>query len=72
MCFCIVGFLYAVFILPELKGLSLEEVDAIFNDRSGAEDRERRERVAKQIGLDKIEADVRRETAGSGEKRSAV
>lgn len=59
MVFCIVGFIYAVFILPELKGLSLEEVDSIFNDRSGAEDRERRERIAKQIGLDKAAADVR-------------
>lgn len=77
MVFCIVGFLYSVFLLPEvrlyrvgskvpritltrsqLKGLSLEQVDAIFNDTSGAEDRERRERVAKQIGLDKAAADV--------------
>lgn len=58
MAFCIVGFIYSVFILPELKGLSLEEVDAIFNDQSGAEDRARRERVAKQIGLDKIANDV--------------
>lgn len=30
MCFCIVGLLYAIFILPELKGLTLEEVDEIF------------------------------------------
>jgi sugar porter (SP) family MFS transporter len=29
MCFCIVGLLYAIFILPELKGLTLEEVDQI-------------------------------------------
>ncbi|KAK1926871.1 putative galactose transporter [Papiliotrema laurentii] len=72
MCFCIVGFIYAVFILPELKGLSLEEVDAIFNDRSGAEDRARRERVAKQIGLDKVEQDVRRETAGGPEKANGA
>jgi hypothetical protein len=58
MGFCIIGFLYSVFLLPELKGLSLEDVDAIFNDKSGAEDRARRERVAKQIGLDKIAQDV--------------
>ncbi|WVR03665.1 hypothetical protein IAU60_000660 [Kwoniella sp. DSM 27419] len=58
MCFCIVGFIYAVFILPELKGLSLEEVDRIFNDDTGAEDRARRERIAKQIGLDKVAADI--------------
>lgn len=69
MCFCVVGLIYAVFILPELKGLSLEEVDAIFNDQSGAEDRARRERVAKQIGLDKAAQDVQhRETGVPGEK----
>lgn len=72
MVFCIVGFIYAVFILPELKGLSLEEVDSIFHDRSGAEDRERRERIAKQIGLDKAAADVRHDEnatlAGDAEK----
>lgn len=54
MCFCVVGFIYSVFILPELKGLSLEEVDRVFHDESGAEDRARRERVAAQIGLDKV------------------
>lgn len=89
MCFCVVGFFYAVFLLPELKGeslyllttvyhvlttgLSLEEVDAIFNDTSGAEDRARRERVAKQIGLDKIAQDVQHKEAVPGaplEKRS--
>ncbi|WWD16346.1 hypothetical protein CI109_100772 [Kwoniella shandongensis] len=58
MVFCILGFIYAVFLLPELKGLSLEEVDRIFNDTSGAEDRQRRERIAKQIGLDKVAAEV--------------
>lgn len=61
MAFCIIGFIYAAFILPELKGLSLEEVDAIFHDKSGAEDRERRERVAKQIGLDKVAQEVKHE-----------
>jgi hypothetical protein len=72
MCFCIVGFFYAVFLLPELKGLSLEEVDAIFHDKSGAEDRERRERVAKQIGLDKIANQVQhQETAKEGKPPQA-
>lgn len=69
MCFCIVGFFYAVFLLPELKGLSLEEVDAIFNDTSGAEDRARRERVAKQIGLDKIAQEVQHKEGGSTAQR---
>ncbi|ORY30806.1 general substrate transporter [Naematelia encephala] len=64
MCFCIVGFFYSIFILPELKGLSLEEVDAIFKDTSGTEDRERRERVARQIGLDKVAQQVHHKEMG--------
>jgi hypothetical protein len=59
MCFCILGFFYATALLPELKGLSLEEVDAVFNDNSGRLDRERRERIARQIGLDKIAQSVK-------------
>lgn len=58
MGFCIIGLLYTIFLLPELKGLSLEQVDAVFHDKSGAEDRERRERVAKQIGLDKAAQEI--------------
>jgi hypothetical protein len=79
MCFCICGFIYATVILPELKGLSLEEVDAIFKDQSGAEDRARRERVAKQIGLDKVAQDIQHKegnqgkgAAMTGEKRSEM
>ncbi|GMK54202.1 hypothetical protein CspeluHIS016_0107880 [Cutaneotrichosporon spelunceum] len=53
MCFCAVGVFYSVFLLPELKGLTLEEVDHIFHDTSGFKDQARRERVAKQVGLDK-------------------
>ncbi|CAK9784474.1 unnamed protein product [Cutaneotrichosporon oleaginosum] len=67
MCFCLVGLLYAIFILPELKGLTLEEVDHIFHDTSGAEDLARRERIAKQIGLDKVARDIQhQETGGTG------
>jgi len=49
--------------------LSLEEVDVVFHDQSGAEDRARRERVAKQVGLDKFAQDVQDREA-TGEKRS--
>lgn len=44
------------------------QVDAVFNDNSGAEDAARRERIAKQIGLDKVAADVRHEETAGGEK----
>jgi len=66
MAFCIIGFLYAWLLLPELKGKSLEEVDAIFKDTSGAEDAARRERIAKQIGLDKVAQEVKHEEHGAG------
>jgi hypothetical protein len=68
MAFCIIGFFYAAFLLPELKGRSLEDVDRIFNDTSGAEDAARRERIAKQIGLDKAAADVQHDERAGGEK----
>ncbi|KIR26193.1 galactose transporter [Cryptococcus deuterogattii 99/473] len=68
MCFCVVGFLYSIFILPELKGLSLEEVDQLFHDTSGAEDRARRDRIAAQIGLDKVANQIQhREKANDAE-----
>lgn len=71
MVFCIIGFIYAAFVLPELKGLTLEEVDAVFNDTSGAEDRARRVRIAEQIGLDKIAQEVQHKE-GSAERTPAA
>lgn len=66
----IVGVFYAVFLLPELRNKSLEEIDEVFQDASGREDRERRERVAKQIGLDKVQDEImhreQHEKAGNG------
>lgn len=58
MCFCILGLLYSIFIVPELKGKTLEDIDRVFGDSSGAEDQRRRERIAQQIGLDKVARDV--------------
>jgi len=54
MAFMILGALWAFFLLPELKNRTLEEIDAFFRDQSGAEDAARRQRIAKQIGLDKL------------------
>lgn len=69
MYFCVLGFFWALLILPELKGLSLEEIDSLFKDRSSAEDRERRERTGREIGLDKIaEAMEHRESVGAGDE----
>lgn len=40
--FCAVSFLWALYVLPELKGVSLEEMDAFLGDKASAVDRERR------------------------------
>jgi MFS family permease len=51
MCFCVLGLLWVHFILPELKGLTLEEIDGVFADEVSAEDRLRRERIAEELGV---------------------
>lgn len=54
MVFMIVGVLWSLFLLPELKNKTLEEIDTFFRDESGAEDAARRQKIARQIGLDKL------------------
>lgn len=52
---CLVAVVWAIFLLPELKGLSLEQIDEIFHDSSATEDLERRKRVAAEVGLEDAE-----------------
>lgn len=54
MGFMLWGCFWSYFLLPELKGKTLEEIDNFFRDNTGAEDAKRRERIAKQVGLDKL------------------
>lgn len=37
--------------MPELKGLTLEEIDVVFADEISSEDRLRRERIANELGV---------------------
>jgi MFS family permease len=51
MCFCALGLLWVCFVLPELKGLTLEEIDAVFADEESMEDRMRRQRIGEELGI---------------------
>lgn len=51
LCFCVLGLAWVYFLLPELKGLSLEEIDAVFADEVSTEDRLRRDRIADELGI---------------------
>lgn len=55
MSFMVAAMFWSVLVLPELKGLSPLQIDEVFNDTTAAEDEARRERIAKEIGLDKLQ-----------------
>lgn len=51
VCCCVIGLAWVYFVLPELNGLSLEKIDAVFADGISTEDRLRRERIADELGV---------------------
>lgn len=49
--FCLIMFLWVYFFLPETRYKSMEEMDLVFGDNSGAVDRERMQEIMAEIGL---------------------
>lgn len=70
MCFMIFAMFWSAVILPELRGLSLEQIDEIFHDTTSTEDEIRRQKIARQIGLDKLQAqaEIEHQEDAAGEK----
>ncbi|KAK9452502.1 general substrate transporter [Dipodascopsis uninucleata] len=50
--FCLLMFLFVLFILPETRYKTLEEMDIVFGDNSGAVDLERMQAVLAEVGLE--------------------
>ncbi|KAJ9118322.1 hypothetical protein QFC22_004233 [Naganishia vaughanmartiniae] len=70
MCFMIFAMFWSAFILPELRGLNPQQIDEVFHDTTSTEDEERRQKIARQIGLDKLQAqaEVEHKEDAAGEK----
>ena len=46
---CAGAYIWAAVVVPETKGLSLEEIDAIFSSSFGRQDKERRKEVCRRV-----------------------
>ncbi|KAJ9099933.1 hypothetical protein QFC21_003938 [Naganishia friedmannii] len=70
MCFMIFAMFWSAIILPELRGLSPQQIDEVFHDTTSTEDEIRREKIARQIGLDKLhaQAEVEHQEDAPGDK----
>ena len=51
ICTLFTGILWVIFLLPETRGASLEELDMIFHSRTGERDVERMNNIARDLGL---------------------
>ncbi|KAH7067328.1 general substrate transporter [Paraphoma chrysanthemicola] len=64
--FALIAFFFTWFIIPETKGKSLEEMDAVFGDTTAHEEKTRLYNIAQSLGLEEAEAaagDVKGEKA---------
>ncbi|KAI5806571.1 MFS sugar transporter [Peziza echinospora] len=62
--FCLLMFLWVLFLVPETKNKTLEEMDVVFKDNSSAVDAERMKRVNERIGLS-ASGNIRHDTTSS-------
>jgi MFS family permease len=65
-CCCALMFVWVWFFVPETKGKTLEEMDHVFKDTTGAEDASRMARVRKEVGLSE-DGTERLDTSGSND-----
>lgn len=54
--FALIAFAFTWFIIPETKGRSLEEMDAVFGDTTAHEEKTRLYTIAASLGLEEAEA----------------
>lgn len=47
--FCFLSFIWVFFLVPETNGRSLEQMDEVFNDRSGTEEIARRREIMTDV-----------------------
>ena len=50
-CWCFLAAVFAYFFVPETTGLTLEQIDTLFDDNAGQEEAEIRKELAHQIML---------------------
>jgi sugar transport protein len=56
--FCLLMFLWVLFMVPETRFKSLEEMDLVFGDNSGQVDRQRMNEVMAEVGLESESDDL--------------
>ncbi|KAF1944743.1 D-xylose-proton symporter [Clathrospora elynae] len=54
--FALIAFVFTWFLIPETKGKSLEEMDAVFGDTTAHEEKSRLYNIAQSLGLEEAEA----------------
>lgn len=54
--FALIAFLFTWFIIPETKGKTLEEMDAVFGDTTAHEEKTRLFNIAQSLGIEEAEA----------------